>query len=258
MTTETVESQEPTEQTFSFDNPETIEVDDPVEPAETTETPEAAVTNPTPMFGAETPAPDLTGAPVSPPPESITTEEAMRLRAQNQELHAQQQAVQQAEAQRQFNDEMSHQGQQLIEQGFSEEQAAGFTQAMRKPYEQMRAMRQQLHRAEVSVRDTERGANAKMESIFKLSKQYGVEPSSLQNFNDPTSMEQAAKQAATIKQLNDKVTALEQGKVPAGQQFDSGRSVGMSSSAAERAALRKQDAPWSDAQFAKMKAHLGM
>ena len=104
----------------------------------------------------------------------------------------------------------------------------------------------------------EQGANNKMDTIFALSKQYGVDPSELRGFKDKNSMTAAAKQAAYVRGLNDKIVALQQGKVPPGQAFDSGRGAGVSSSAAERAALREQDAPWSDAQFAKMKAHLGM
>jgi hypothetical protein len=268
MTTQPTETAEPEGQTFNFSQPgETTP-----EPVEAPTTPVAPSTpndeiTPSTTDGAPSPLPAGIGgtpaavpapAPTGPPPPRYTPEQINQLQMQNEYLKRQHQANQQAEAQQQFNDAMSQQEQSLLEQGYSQEQASAFVQAYSKPYEQMQQQSEQLAHARTQAQQIEQGATNKMNLIFRLSKQYGVEPTELQNYNDPASMTAAAKQAAYIRGLNDKIVALQQGRVPPGQAFDSGRGAGVSSSAAERATLREQDAPWSDAQFAKMKAHLGM
>ena len=228
MTTEKIEDSQP----FMFDNDEGKEApaeetvareDSPVEDTQ----PEASPTtedSPTALPPvAEAPAPTV---PQTPTPNLADDNLRQQLATAQQQANALKQQQEQAQVQQQIQQRAKDVYGQWVGQGHSEEQARNAAQ------QQMQS--DQIYIQQQQSADTEkRNLEAKFYFAMTYGEKYGIKPSDLMRYNDPVSMENAAKMEQRVQNLESENTQLKQGRVPS-QRVDSASPTAESSSSRNR------------------------
>jgi len=261
MTTQQNEvQQEETQTTFQFDGPENTSEAQPADaPTEPVETAEVAQVNSLPPVGAppEVPVAGMPPEVSSPPQPAYNQAQVAELQAEHQR---QQEMIQQYQAQmeeRQYEGQIAQEYQGFVDLGASHEQAQVMVQRMRQPYDQLRETKKYVTKLEQSQQLTIMGAKAMISKMLEVSRKYGVSPESLQNYDSPQAMEAAAAASKNYQDMRKEITSLKQGRVPAGQHFESGQGQGISSTSARRQQLRNKQGPLTDAEFTELGKYLG-
>ena len=150
------------------------------------------------------------------------------------QLQQEKQAWHQAQQAQQLEQQAAQYSQQLEGQGYSPEQAQSITQIQKQAYQQVVQVQQQGQRERLEL-------EGKMVAAHHYAEENGLPITravvqDLMQYGTPQAMEQAVKDKVRIKGLEDKVTKLTQGTVPA-QNFESGASTvgSMNGKALERA-----------------------
>ena len=228
MTTEKIEDSQP----FMFDNDEGKEApveetvaqeDSPVEDSqpEASPTTEASPTALPPV--ADTPSPTV---PETPTPNLADDNLRQQLATAQQQANALKQQQEQAQVQQQIQQRARDVYGQWVGQGHSEEQARNAAQ------QQMQS--DQMYIQQQQSADTEkRNLEAKFYFAMTYGEKYGVKPSELMRYNDPVSMENAAKMEQRVQNLESENTQLKQGRVPS-QRVDSASPTAESSPSRSR------------------------
>lgn len=145
-----------------------------------------------------------------------------QLQQEVSQLQQEKQAWQQAQQAQQLEQQAAQYSQQLEGQGYSPEQAQSITQIQKQAYQQVAQAQQQGQRERQEL-------EGKMIAAHHYAEQNGLAITravvqDLMQYGTPQAMEQAVKDKVRIKGLEDKVTKLTQGTVPA-QNFESGAST---------------------------------
>ena len=184
--------------------------------------------------GTETAAPveavpSVPPAPVAPPAPAYSPDQVAQIQAYAQQMAQRNQQYEQAAQAKQVEEHFRAQEQQLINMGASPEQAASMVGVIRQPYEQLRQSQQQVNYLTQQQASISQGAQAKMEMILQLADKYKVAPRDLVNYNTPQAMEAAAAQSQKISALENQISQLRQGRVPA-QSMENGQGAGATAS----------------------------
>ena len=228
MTTEKIEDSQPA----MFDNDEgkdipaqeTIAQED--SPAEDTQ-PEASPTtedSPTALPPvAEAPAPTV---PQTPTPNLADDTLRQQLADAQRQAETLRQQQEQAQVQQQIQQRAQQSYNQYLAQGYTEEQSR---YAAQQQMQTDQTYLQQQQKADSELRNSE----AKMYYAMKYGEEYGVKPSELMRYNDPISMENAAKMDQRVQNLEKENIRLKQGRVPS-QSVDSASPTAESSPSRSR------------------------
>jgi predicted ribosome quality control (RQC) complex YloA/Tae2 family protein len=228
MTTEKIEDSQPA----MFDNDEGKDIpaqetiaqeDSPAEDTQTEASPttEAAPTALPPV--AETPSPTVPETPTPNLADDTLRQQLVAAQQQAETLRLQQEQAQvQAQVQQRAQDSYN----QYMAQGYTEEQSRYAAQ------QQMQSDQTYLQQHQVADAE-KRNLEAKFYYAMKYGEEYGVKPSELMRYNDPVSMENAAKMDQRVQNLENENTRLKQGRVPA-QSVDSASPTAESSPSRSR------------------------
>jgi hypothetical protein len=229
MTTEKIEDSQP----FMFDNDEGKEApaeetvareDSPVEDTQ----PEASPTT----EDSPTALPPVAEAPAAPTvPETPTPNLADdNLRQQLADAQRQAETLRQQQEQAQVQQQI----QQRAQQSYNQYLAQGYTEEQSRYAAQQQMQTDQTYLQQQQSADAEkRNLEAKFYYAMKYGEEYGVKPSELMRYNDPVSMENAAKMDQRVQNLENENTRLKQGRVPA-QSVDSASPTAESSPSRSR------------------------
>ena len=157
---------------------------------------------------------------------SESTTETPQVQQQLEKTQERLSQVEQQNFQNQVLYETENYKQQLLNQGYSNEQV----QAAAQQHYQQRIQQQQ---AEQNYQNSLQYKEGQYKASLQIGKKYNVDPEVLLTYSSPQEMEQAAKHQSEVRTLKEENARLKKGQVPA-QSFDTNTAPANASSSEER------------------------